>query len=144
LELRKWRAEFFVTPKLEALRALHAAMVQSHYQINMRAETVMPRNVDEWDRYIKTPKEEFFRALMLAEIYLDKETSDTMHEVLGAVRQMSSSIWLRLPENSEMVKNADAATRAPEWQPFVRSFEKAHARLQALLHPAEVLKAIEL
>jgi hypothetical protein len=110
----------------------------------MRAKAVMPRNVDEWDRYIKTPKEEFFRALTLAEIYLDKETSDTMHEVLGAVRQMSSSIWLRLPENSEMVKNADAATREPEWQPFVRSFEKAHARLQALLHPAEVLKAIEL
>src|ERR1035438_3241646 len=56
-ELRKWRAEFFVTPKLEALRALHAAMVQSHYQINMRARAVMPRNIDEWDRYIKTSED---------------------------------------------------------------------------------------
>ena len=144
-ELRKWRAEFFVTPKLEALRALHAAMVQSHYQINMRAKAIMPRNIDEWDRYIKTSEEEFFKALTLAEIYLDKQTSDTMHEVLGAVRQMSTSIWLRLPENYEkMGKHADTATLEPEWQPFARSFDKAHARLQTLLHPAELLKAIEL
>ena len=143
-ELRKWRAEFFVTPKLEALRALHAAMVQSHYQINMRARAVMPRNIDEWDRYIKTSGDGFFEALTLAEIYLDKETSDIMHEVLGAVRQMSTSIWLRLPEHEENGKYADTSTREPEWPPFTQSFDKAHARLQGLLHPSELLRAIEL
>jgi hypothetical protein len=143
-ELRKWRAEFFVTPKLEALRALHAAMVQSHYQINMRARAVMPRNIDEWDRYIKTSEDGFFEALTLAEIYLDKETSDIMHEVLGAVRQMSTSIWLRLPENEENGKYADTSTREPEWPPFTQSFDKALARLQGLLHPSELLRAIEL
>jgi hypothetical protein len=143
-ELRKWRAEFFVTPKLEALRALHAAMVQSHYQINRRARAVMPRNIDEWDRYIKTSEDRFFEALTLAEIYLDNETSDIMHEVLGAVRQMSTSIWLRLPENEENGKYADTSIREPEWPPFTRSFDKAHARLQAVLHPSELLRAIEL
>jgi hypothetical protein len=111
----------------------------------MRAKAIMPRNADEWDRYIKTSEEEFFKTLTRAEIYLDKETSDIMHEVLGAVRQMSTSIWLRLPENyEEMGKHADAAIREPEWQPFTRSFDKAHARLQTLLHPAELLKAIKL
>jgi hypothetical protein len=47
-DLQKWRAEFYLRPKLEALRSLHAAMVRSHYEINLRAHARMPRNDQEY------------------------------------------------------------------------------------------------
>jgi len=96
-ELQRWRAEFYIRPKLEALRQLHAAMVRSHFEINMRAKARM-QNEQEYRELVLRPEIVFFEALTVAEIYLDSDTSKLMHAVLGAVRQMSNSIWLRLPE----------------------------------------------
>jgi hypothetical protein len=97
-ELQRWRAEFYLRPKLEALRNLHVALVRSHYEINMRAKSRMPQNVQEYRDVVERPEMDFFAALTVAEISLDSETSTLMHSVLGSVRQMSTSVWLRLPE----------------------------------------------
>jgi hypothetical protein len=143
-ELRKWRAEFYLRPKLEALRNLHAAMVHSHYEINMRAKARMPQTIQEYREEVERPEMEFFGALNVAEIYLDSDMSKVMHAVLGTLRQMTTSIWLRLPEIFESHgKHADVAVREPEWQPFTQSFDAAHARLSHLLHPDELMKWVE-
>jgi len=143
-ELQRWRADCYLGPKLEALRKLHQALVRSHYEINMRAKARMPQTLHEYRDMVERPEMEFFAALTIAEIYLDSETSKIMHAVLGSVRQMSTSVWLRLPEVFEgHGKNQDADVREPDWQLFGRSFEAAHAKLGALLHPSELMKWIE-
>jgi hypothetical protein len=143
-ELQKWRAEFYLRPKLEALRNLHAAMVRSHYEINMRTEARKPQTVQEYREQVERPEMDFFGALTIAEIYLEGDTSKVMHAVLGTVRQMTTSIWLRLPEISEGPgKHADLALREPDWQPFTQSFDAAQARLSQLLHPDELMKWVE-
>lgn len=143
-ELQKWRAEFYLRPKLEALRNLHAAMVHCHYQINMCADTRMPQTIQEYREQVERAEMEFFGALNVAAIYLDNDMSKLMHAVLGTVRQMTTSIWLRLPEVFEgRGKHSDVALREPEWQPFTQSFDAAHAGLSRLLHPDEVMKWAE-
>src|ERR1039457_1397205 len=77
-ELRKWRAEFYLRPKLEALRNLHAALVHSHYEINMRAKARMPQDITEFEEKVRHWETEFFYALTTAEIYLDEETDGNM------------------------------------------------------------------
>lgn len=143
-ELQRWRAEFYLRPKLEALRNLHAALVRSHYEINMRAESRMPQNLQEYRELVERAEMEFFAGLTIAEIYLDDETSEVMRVVLGSVRQMSTSIWLRLPEVLESRgKHQDADVRQPDWRLFGSSFDAAHAKLRALLHPDELMKWVE-
>jgi len=46
-EVQRWRAEFYLRPKLDAMRNLHAALVRSHYEINLRAKSRMPQNIQE-------------------------------------------------------------------------------------------------
>jgi hypothetical protein len=59
-----------------------------------------------------------------------------MREVLGSLRQMCTSIWLRLPDVLEIRgKYADPEMREPDWQLFTDSFNVAHAKLQLLLNP---------
>jgi hypothetical protein len=143
-ELQKWRAEFYLRPKLDAIRNLHTTMVRSHYEINRRAKASMPENLKEYGEQVQRYEVEFFEALTQAEIYLDAETSKALHDVLGSVRQMSSSIWLRLPEVFETgVKYQDPKLREPEWQAFHDSFDRAHKKLKILLHPDEVLKSVK-
>jgi hypothetical protein len=143
-ELRKWRAEFYLRPKLEALRNLHGAMVRSHYEINMRAKSRMPQNSQEYREQVERYEMDFFGALNVAEIYMDRDTSKALHAVLGSVRQMSTSIWLRLPEVFETHgKHQDVAVREPDWQLFSSFFDAAEAQLRSLLHPNKLLEAIE-
>jgi hypothetical protein len=142
-ELRKWRADFYLRPKLEALKNLHVAMVRCHYEINMRAKARMPQNIQEFREQVERREMEFFDALTTAEIYLDSEMSKVTHNVLGAVRQITGSIWLRLPENTEQGKYSDAAIREPDWRLFTSSFDAAHANLGAVLNPNELMKWIE-
>jgi hypothetical protein len=143
-ELQKWKAEFYLRPKLEALRSLHAAMVHSHYEINMRAKARIPQTIQEYREQVERPEMEFFGALNVAEIYLDSDMSKAMHVVLGTLRQITTSIWLRLPEIFEgRGKHEDVALREPDWQPFCKSFDAAHAILTHLLHPSELMKWVE-
>jgi hypothetical protein len=143
-ELRRWRAEFYLRPKLEALRNLHAALVRSHYEINMRAKSRMPQTLEDYRDVVEGQALEFFAVLTIAEIYLDRETSDLLHDVLGSVRQMSTSIYLRVPEIFESHgKNEGADLREPDWKLFSGSFDAAHARLGAILHPHQLMKWIE-
>lgn len=87
---------------------------------------------------------EFFGALNVAEIYLDSDLSKVMHAVLGTLRQMTTSIWLRLPEIFEAHGSyADVGLREPDWQPFCKSFDAAHEMLTHLLHPTELMKWAE-
>ena len=141
-ELQKWRAEFYVEPKLKALRTLHAAMVNSHYEINMRAKALMPQTAEEYRENVERPAKRFFKALTMAEIYLDDDTQKAMRTVLGNLRQMTTSISLRLPDILAG-RHEDAAIREPDWQPFSRSFDDAHNRLRRLLHPGELIKWVE-
>jgi len=84
-EIQRWRAQFYLQPKLEAIRALHAAMVTGHNELNTRAKALVPRTVEEHQRFVQRPVDDFLSALTLAEIYLDEETSKLMHEVLGVL-----------------------------------------------------------
>ena len=143
-ELRKWQAEFYLRPKLEALRQLHAAMVRAHYEVNMRAKARMPRTVQEYREQVEQPEMDFFGALTGAQIYFDAETADIMRAVLGSVRQMSTSIWLRVPEIFEnRGKHEDVALREPDWMLFSESFEVAQTKLRHLLNPTELIRWAE-
>lgn len=143
-ELQKWRAEFYLRPKLEALRNLHLAMVRSHFEINLRAKARMPKNLEEYQEQVVRYEMDFFEALTLAGVYMDSSTDEALHKVLGSVRQMSTSIWLRLPEIFESRgKHEDSAIREPDWQLFTTSFDAAKAQLRPLLHPSKLLQAIE-
>lgn len=143
-EKRRWRAEFYLRPKLESLRTLHAAMVRTHYELNIRAKARMPQNIVEFREQVETRETEFLHALTSAEIYLDQELSKDLRAVLGAVRQMTTSIWLRIPEVFDNHgKHQDAALREPDWRLFTTTFDKAHAKLGGLLNPDELMKWIE-
>jgi len=142
-ELRKWRADSYLRPKLEALRNLHVAMVRCHYAISRHAKARMPQNIQEFREQVERREMEFFDALTTAEIYLDSEMSKAIHNVLGAVRQMTGSIWRRLPENAEQTQYSDIAIREPDWGPFTSSFDAADAKLGVLLNPNELMKWIE-
>ena len=114
-ELQKWRAEFYLRPKLEALRNLHAAMVRSHYEIYIRAKARMPETLQEYREQVERYEMDFLGALNVAEIYIDSDTSEPLHAVLGSMRQMTTSIWLRLPEVFETHgRHQDVALREPD------------------------------
>jgi len=101
----------------------------------------MPRNLQEYQEQVKHPEMEFFEALNIAEIYLDSETSKSMHGVLGSFRQMGTSIWLRLPEISDSQgRHMDSDLREPDWPLFTSSFDAAQVKLRELLHPDELMK----
>ncbi|MBV8775034.1 MAG: hypothetical protein JO166_22265 [Deltaproteobacteria bacterium] len=140
-ELQKWRAEFYVRPKVEAFRNLHAAMVRAHYEINMRAKARMPQSVQEYREQVETVEMDFFRAHTLAQIYYDADTGNMMRAVLGSVRQMTTSIWLRLPENQG--QSVDVELREPDWKPFSDLYDVAQERLGTILHPNELIKWAE-
>jgi hypothetical protein len=146
-EHKKWYAQFFLTPKLDALRALHAALIKSHYEINLRAVADRPITLRDFKEQAEAPKDKFFQALALAEIYMDEESSKEMHAVLGALRQMTMSIWLRLPQ-SELPAGIVIASYGdelinPDWKLFTDTFNVAEKRLGALLNPREFLRPLE-
>ena len=64
-----------------------------------------------------------------------------MRSVLGSLRQMSTSIWVRLPENSERTGNHP--DRVPDVKAFTDAFDAAQERLRELLNPEEVIKWVE-
>jgi len=64
-----------------------------------------------------------------------------MRGVLGLVRQMSASIWVRLPENSKRTSNHP--DRVPDVRAFSDAFDAAQERLRELLNPEEVIKWVE-
>jgi hypothetical protein len=84
---------------------------------------------------------DFFRAYTLAEIYFDADMHNVMPAVLGSVRQMTTSIWLRLPNNKE--RSEDAGLCEPDWKSFSDSFDAAQAKLRNILHPNELMKWAE-
>jgi hypothetical protein len=143
-ELQRWRAEFYLRPKLDALKNLHVAMVRSHYEINLRAKARMPQTEQEYRDLVERQEMEFFGAFTIAQIYLDSETRKLMDAVLGSVRQMSTSIWLRVPEVFERQGKHEAADRSePDWRLFSSSFDAAQAQLGRILHPDELMRWIE-
>jgi hypothetical protein len=104
----------------------------------------MPQNAQEYREQVERYETDFFVALTLAGIYMDRSTDEALHKVLGSVRQISTSIWLRVPEIFEKHgKHEDVAIREPDWQLFSGSFDAAEAQLRSLLHPNKLLEAIE-
>lgn len=146
-DLRKWRAEFYLAPKLEALRTLHKSLISSHFQINLQSN-LKPRTQVDYSLNVETPKESFFNALTTADIYLNEDSKGLMYAVLGSLRQMAFAIWLHLPDEElpqGLVKESygvDLTT--PDWKLFTASFNAAHEELRALLNPAELFKAMEI
>ena len=122
--------------KISALQELLQALTKGHYEINRRAKAVMPLTEDEYRTQVEVHEFRFLDALTMAEIYLDRDTLDRMRAVLGSVRQMCTSIWLRLPTVfAANGKYADPEIREPDWKLFTESFDTAQAALKALLNP---------
>jgi hypothetical protein len=138
-EKRKWHADLIIRPKLEALRNLHRALVESHYALNLRAEAARPQTLADFQKQVEGPREGFFDALTIAEIYLTEEASREMHAVLGSLRQISLSIWLRLPvvllPEGLLPGAYPEDVRVPNWRLFTESFDAAHKRLGTILNP---------
>jgi len=142
-ELRRWRqnsisvevggaAEFTYDPSTQPLRNQHASPGPhaAKYQ--------------EYREEVERQETDFSAALTIAEIYLDKKTSDLMHAVLGSVRQMSTSVWLRTPDVFESYgKHQAADVREPDWRLFTTTFDAAHGRMGDLLHPKELMTWID-
>ncbi len=143
-ERHKWHSDLFVRPQLEALRNLHRRLVESHYAINMRVSAARPRTLTDYERWVEDPKNDFFNALVVADLYLDDETKKLMQAVLGSLRQVSLSIWLRLPQDEfpkgPVVQSDSDDARVPDWRQFVHTYEAAHKRLGEILNPKTFLK----
>jgi hypothetical protein len=121
--------------KISALQELWQALTKGHYEINRRAKAVMPQTEEEYRTQVEVHEFRFLDAMTMAEIYLDKDTLDRMRAVLGSLRQMCTSIWLRLPAVLEAKgKYADPEIREPDWKLFTQSFEAAKATLKGLLN----------
>jgi len=136
-EVRKWRADFYIHPKLDALRKMHEATVKAHYGINMRAAaTSLPASLDEYRTTVEALERDFFEAFSLAAVYLDESQAVVMSEFLGCVHQMSTSIWSRLPGSKR-------ATEEPEFRAFYLSYSRAHTLLTGLLNPRQLLEDLE-
>ncbi|MCU1261625.1 MAG: hypothetical protein JWO80_4510 [Bryobacterales bacterium] len=146
-DLTKWRAEFYLAPKLEALRTLHKSLVGSHFQINLQAN-LTPRAQADYSLNVETPKEEFFNALTTADIYLDEDSKKLMYAVLGSLRQMAFAIWLHLPDEELpqgiVKKSYGPNLTTPDWDLFTASFKAAHEELRELLNPEELFKAMKI
>jgi hypothetical protein len=138
-EGRRWYATFFLDRKLDALNALHAALVDCHFAMNFYGN-VPPRTLQEYKDKIQPKEEAYLRARVLASLYLDDYGEKVMAEALGALRQAGMSIWLHLPEN-EFPAGADVQRSYPDdirqldWQLFTRTYETAAAYLKAQLNP---------
>lgn len=122
--------------KIAALHNLYEVLVKGHYAINRRAKAALPQTENEYRTEVEVHEFKFLDAMTLAKIYLDPETYAAMREVLGSLRQMCTSIWLRLPDVFEIRgKYAEPELREPDWQLFTDSFNVAQAKLQILLNP---------
>jgi hypothetical protein len=122
--------------KISALHELLQALTKGHYEINRRAKPVGPLTDEEYRLQVEVHEFRFLDAMTMAEIYLDKHTLDLMRSVLGSLRQMCTSIWLRLPAIYEAHgKYADPEILQPDWKLFTNSFEAAKAALKELLNP---------
>jgi hypothetical protein len=122
--------------KISALQELRQALTKGHYEINRRARAVRPLTEEEYRTQVEVHEFNFLDAMTMAKIYLDKDTLDLMGAVLGSLRQMCTSIWLRLPTVFEAHgRYADPEIREPDWKLFTESFESAEAALKALLNP---------
>ena len=138
-EKRKWYADLLMKPRLEALRNLHRHLVESHYAINL----ARPQTRDEHKQQVQIPVNEFFNALAIADVYLDEETRKVMRAVLGSLRQISSSIRLRLPQEElpqGVVPGSHTTDQSPDWELFTDSFDAAHKRIGEILNPQAILK----
>lgn len=115
--------------RISALQKLHEALVKGHYELNRRAKARMPKTEQEFRTLVEVYEFNFLEAFTLAAIYLDHETDAAMRNVLGSFRQMSTSIWLRLPAVFQTQgQYADAAFREPDWRLFTSSFDCAMAK----------------
>jgi hypothetical protein len=122
--------------KISALHELRQALTRGHNEINRRAMAEMPRTEEEFRTQVEIHVFNFLDAMTMAEIYLDKDTLDLMRAVLGSLRQMRTSIGLRLPAVFEANgRYADPEIREPDWKLFIESFEAAKAALATLLNP---------
>ena len=122
--------------KISALHELRQALTKGHYEINRRARAVMPQTEEEYRAQVEVHEFRFLDAMTMAEIYLEKDTLDLMRAVLGSMRQMCTSIWLRMPAVFEANgKYADPEIREPDWKLFTKSFDAAKAALKVFLNP---------
>jgi hypothetical protein len=122
--------------KMSVLHELRQALTKGHYEINRRAKAVMPRTEEEFRTQVEVHEFNFLGAMTMAEIYLDEATRDLMRVVLGSLRQMCTSIWLRSPAVFEVHgRYADPEIREPDWKLFTESFEAAKAALATMLNP---------
>ena len=129
-------AEKLYDLQISALHELRRALTKGHYEINRRARAIMPLTEEEYRTQVEVHEFNFLDAMTMAEIYLDKDTLDLMRAVLGSLRQMCTSIWLRLPPVFEAKgKYADPQLTEPDWKLFTQSFEAAKAALASLLNP---------
>jgi hypothetical protein len=136
---RRWYATFFLGRKLDALNALHAALVDCHFTMNFYG-SFAPRTLQEYKDKIQPKEEAYLRARVLASLFLDDRGEKIMAEALGAIRQAGMSIWLHLPENefpagAEVQRSYPDEIRQLDWQLFVKTYETAVAYLKGQLNP---------
>lgn len=141
---QRWYAEFFIKPRLEALRNLHSTFVRCHFALNAHAGLNVPSTmtVHDFEQEVKAKEKEYFDALTLADIYLETGDRAAMYKALGAVRQVVTSIEYRLPGANSPKAYAEQF-KAVEWQEFADTYEAALAGLRNLLNPLKALDALK-
>jgi hypothetical protein len=142
-EERRWYAGFFLGRKFEALQQLFAALVDCHSAMNYYGN-MPPRTIQEYREAVSPKEQAYIRAKVMASLYLEDDAEKIMSRALGAFRQASLSIWLRIPKEELPVDpdTYDKSTKQLDWAELNKTYEAAVDCLRTLLHPS-ALKEIE-
>lgn len=142
-EEKRWLAEFYLRSKLDAIRLVHSKMAIAHYSLNRdyaRAQSSGLSNAEFYER-IQPKEDAFLDALTGAGVYLTPEDKKLFGVVLGAIREITSAIFLRV-QGGKVV----AGEGQVEWKVYRSSYEAAEQRLSELLHPkllADIARSLE-
>jgi hypothetical protein len=146
-ERRKWHAEFFIAPRIEALRALHSAIVGCQMEHIAIPDTFGAlrkwENEEEKQRFyqrIKARYDKLTESILAVSIYI--EPSD-----LATINEYRARFYVvRMKHEFEPFKEFDPDETYPYRvgmpEPLQDQYEKVEARLRQLLYPEKVLDTL--
>ncbi len=138
-ERRKWHAEFFIRPRLDALRALHGALVgcQMHYlgiPEKPGAIRMWKNDRERQEVYagFKALLDELTKAMLVSAVYLEQADLAVVYEFRQGFYQIILGHFE--PESAVL----DVSSQSPT----AESYRKIETRLKELLYPSAVVSAL--
>jgi len=133
---RQWLLERRHAKRFDAIAALHAALIDCHYELNGRLN-YPPTTETEFREFVQGKLDAYLRALVMAAIYLTPAEQEIMQKRLGSFRTAVHAIFLRMPAEAFNPPRSFGRTEpaSDPWDGFFETQEAATNCLRSLLDP---------